>query len=104
MCKCIIFYNISIQVLNYFYFILFIHLYVCFRYSGPDSQRINDVFSIGFETYITTSRRVIHAWIDGRGSSNKGTAMMYQVYRSLGGAEMQDQISVTKWVFFRRFI
>ncbi|XP_014238401.1 venom dipeptidyl peptidase 4 isoform X1 [Trichogramma pretiosum] len=65
-------------------------------YAGPNSQRINDIFSVGFETYMTTSRRVIYAWIDGRGSSNKGTEMLYAVYRRLGSAELEDQINVTR--------
>lgn len=67
-----------------------------YRYAGPDSQRINDGFSVGFETYMSTNRHVIHASIDGRGSSSKGTAMMYAVYRKLGSAEMEDQITVTR--------
>ncbi|OXU21775.1 hypothetical protein TSAR_010761 [Trichomalopsis sarcophagae] len=65
-------------------------------YAGPDSQRINDGFSVGFETYMSTNRHVIHAWIDGRGSSSKGTAMIYAVYRNLGSAEMEDQINVSR--------
>lgn len=65
-------------------------------YGGPESQRITDNFMVGFEHYITTERRVVHAFIDGRGSSSKGTKNMYAVYRDLGNAEVEDQIAVTR--------
>lgn len=69
-----------------------------YRYAGPDSQRINDKFSVGLESYMSTNKHVIHAWIDGRGSSSRGTATLYAVYRKLGTAEVDDQITVAKFV------
>ncbi|XP_011501631.1 PREDICTED: venom dipeptidyl peptidase 4 [Ceratosolen solmsi marchali] len=65
-------------------------------YAGPGSQRINDGFSVGFESYMTTNRHVVYALIDGRGSVSKGTAILFAVYRNLGSAEIEDQITVTR--------
>ena len=53
---------------------------------------------------MSTNRHVIHAWIDGRGSSSKGTAMLYAVYRNLGSAEVEDQITVTRSANNRYYI
>ncbi|XP_058801834.1 venom dipeptidyl peptidase 4-like isoform X2 [Phymastichus coffea] len=65
-------------------------------YAGPSSQAIIDNFALGLDAYLSTSRNVIYAWIDGRGSSTRGTSMMYAVYRQLGSAEMEDQLEVAK--------
>lgn len=53
---------------------------------------------------MATNKQVIQAYIDGRGSSSRGTAMLYAVYRNLGGAEIDDQITVTKLVYMFIFI
>ncbi|XP_058801835.1 venom dipeptidyl peptidase 4-like [Phymastichus coffea] len=65
-------------------------------YGGPESQAVSDAFAISFEHYMASKRQVICAFVDGRGTSGKGTAMLYAVYRRLGSAEMDDQISVTR--------
>lgn len=65
-------------------------------YGGPNSARIKDVASYGYEHYMTTNRRVIYAWIDGRGSAYKGSKMLYEIYRRIGTVEVEDTIAVTK--------
>jgi dipeptidyl-peptidase-4 len=43
-----------------------------------------------------TSKKIIYAEIDGRGTGQKGVDMMFSVNNRLGTYEMEDQISVTK--------
>lgn len=62
---------------------------------------VTDGFAVSFEQYMTSKRQVICAFIDARGTSNKGTSMLYSVYRNLGSHEMDDQINVTRLVFNR---
>ena len=57
---------------------------------------ITDAFSIGYKTYMSTNKNIIYANIDGRGSSNRGSNLLNQVYRDLGNKEIIDQIFVTK--------
>lgn len=66
-------------------------------YAGPGSQIISDAFTVGYEHYMTTNKRVIYAFIDARGTDNRGSVSLYQVYRDLGNFEIQDQIDVTMW-------
>ncbi|XP_063699180.1 venom dipeptidyl peptidase 4-like [Culicoides brevitarsis] len=65
-------------------------------YGGPGSVRIQDSFSMGFGDYMAQSKNVIYAKIDGRGSGNKGTEMLFTVNNALGSVEIEDQIEVTK--------
>ncbi|XP_014479089.1 PREDICTED: venom dipeptidyl peptidase 4 isoform X2 [Dinoponera quadriceps] len=65
-------------------------------YGGPNSARIVDVAKFGYEHYMTTNKRVIYAWIDGRGSAFKGSKMLFEIYRRIGTVEVEDTIAVTK--------
>lgn len=65
-------------------------------YGGPDSVRVNSQFTIGWEAYLTTSREVIYAVIDGRGTGNKGKDLLFTVNNHLGTVEIEDQIGVTR--------
>lgn len=69
-----------------------------FSYAGPGSMMITDSSSFNYNTYLTSNRSVISALIDGRGTANRGSASLYQVYKSLGTVEIQDQLAVTKCV------
>ena len=53
-------------------------------------------FSVAFGDYLCTSRNIIYALVDGRGSGNQGRKLMHAVYRRLGTVEIQDQITVAK--------
>jgi dipeptidyl-peptidase-4 len=44
---------------------------------------------------MTTNKRVIYAWIDGRGSAYKGSKMLFEIYRNIGTVEVEDTIAVT---------
>ncbi|XP_012223654.1 venom dipeptidyl peptidase 4 isoform X2 [Linepithema humile] len=76
-----------------------------FVYAGPNTVRITDAAKYEYEYYLTTNRRVIYAWIDGRGSAFKGSKMLFEIYRRLGTVEIEDTIAVTaelqkryKWI------
>ncbi|XP_053982596.1 venom dipeptidyl peptidase 4 [Hylaeus volcanicus] len=65
-------------------------------YSGPNTVRITEANSHGFESYMTTNRSVIYGHIDGRGSAFKGSKMLFEIYRRMGTVEIEDQIAVTR--------
>ncbi|RLU22782.1 hypothetical protein DMN91_005060 [Ooceraea biroi] len=74
-------------------------------YAGPNTVRITDVLKVDYEYYLTTNKRIIYAWIDGRGSAYKGSKMLFEIYRSVGTVEVEDTIAVTaalqkqyKWI------
>lgn len=65
-------------------------------YAGPNSVRVVSPFSFGYQDYLTSSRKVIDVSIDGRGSANKGTDLLFSINNKLGTFEIEDQIAVTK--------
>lgn len=67
-------------------------------YGGPNSVRITNSFTVGYEAFVTTARDVIYAYIDGRGTGNKGKDLLFSVNNNLGDYEVKDQIFVTKWL------
>uniref|UniRef100_A0A1A9V199 Venom dipeptidyl peptidase 4 n=1 Tax=Glossina austeni TaxID=7395 RepID=A0A1A9V199_GLOAU len=71
---------------------------IVFVYGGPNSVRVTNSFTVGFEAYLTTKRQVIYAQIDGRGTGNKGKALLHSINNHLGEFEVADQIYVTKYL------
>jgi len=67
-------------------------------YGGPQSQQVSDRFRIDWGTHLSSSRGVIYALIDGRGSGFQGDKMMQEIYRRMGTVEIEDQIAVTKYL------
>ncbi|KAF7269818.1 hypothetical protein GWI33_017160 [Rhynchophorus ferrugineus] len=67
-------------------------------YAGPNSNQINDAFSVRLQNYLVTSREYIYILIDSRGSGRDGQNKMFQIYRKLGTVEIEDQITVTKYL------
>jgi len=67
-------------------------------YGGPNSVRITKSFTVGYEAFVTTKRDVIYAYIDGRGTGNKGKDLLFSVNNDLGDHEVEDQLHVTKWM------
>ncbi|CAL7943995.1 unnamed protein product [Xylocopa violacea] len=65
-------------------------------YAGPNTIRITEEATFGFESYLVTNRSIIFGRIDGRGSAYKGSKMLFEIYRKLGTVEIEDQIAVTK--------
>ena len=62
------------------------------RYGGPGSQRVSERFSLGWHTYMASSRRVVYASLDGRGTASRGDLYLFQLYRQLGTLEVEDQL------------
>ncbi|XP_076647427.1 venom dipeptidyl peptidase 4 [Halictus rubicundus] len=67
-------------------------------YSGPNTVRITEQNTNGFESYMVTNRSVIYGHIDGRGSAYKGSKMLFEIYRRIGTVEIEDQIAVTRYL------
>lgn len=61
-------------------------------------MRITKSFTVGYEAFVTTKRDVIYAYIDGRGTGNKGKDLLFSVNNDLGDHEVEDQLYVTKWM------
>ena len=53
-------------------------------------------WSVGWGDYLVTSRNIIYASIDGRGTGYQSDEHKFQVYRNLGTVEMDDQIAVAR--------
>ncbi|XP_023219144.1 dipeptidyl peptidase 4-like [Centruroides sculpturatus] len=65
---------------------------------SPGSQLVNEKFSIHWGTYLASKKNYIYAWIDGRGSGNRGEKILHEIYRRLGTVEVEDQVSVTRYM------
>lgn len=66
------------------------------RYGGPGSQKVTQTFRLDWGASLVSSKNVIYASIDGRGSGKQSDDFMYKIYRKLGTVEIADQIDVTK--------
>lgn len=66
-------------------------------YAGPGSYAGADRWEIGFSSYLVTSRKYIIAQINGRGSGNRGEALLHTIYRAMGTVEVEDQIETAKY-------
>lgn len=69
---------------------------IVYVYGGPNGVYVQHTYSIGYQSFLVTNRRVIYCQIDGRGTRNKGMDMYFTINNRLGSIEMQDQIAVTK--------
>ncbi|SPP86052.1 blast:Venom dipeptidyl peptidase 4 [Drosophila guanche] len=67
-------------------------------YQGPNSVRVTNGFVLGYEAFVTTARNTIYAYIDGRGTGNKGKDLLFSVNNDLGDHEVEDQLHVTEWM------
>nr|CAH0105676.1 unnamed protein product [Daphnia galeata] len=67
-------------------------------YGGPNSQQVSDRYRVDWGYHLSTSRGVIYALIDGRGSGYQGDKMLHEIYRRMGTVEIQDQIKVAKFL------
>ncbi|KAM4730885.1 inactive dipeptidyl peptidase 10-like isoform 2-T2 [Anableps anableps] len=61
--------------------------------SAPSGQAVSDRFSLGWESVLVSSDRVVVARLDGRGSSVQGQKILQAVYQNLGVVDVQDQIA-----------
>lgn len=71
--------------------------FIC-SYSGPESALVTEQFNINFDKYYASNRSIYIATIDGRGSGLRGSRNSFSVYKNLGTVEIEDQLTVIKWV------
>jgi len=61
-------------------------------YAGPEFQKVQSTWTNNFaQTYMVSSRDIIVASVDGRGSAYQGYKFMQEVYKKLGQYEPVDQ-------------
>ncbi|PNF24635.1 hypothetical protein B7P43_G00742 [Cryptotermes secundus] len=61
----------------------------------PGSQAVSEKFSIDWGTYMSSHNDVVYVKLDVRGSRGQGSRSLY---RRLGGVEVQDQITVLRYL------
>ncbi|KAM4561757.1 inactive dipeptidyl peptidase 10-like [Fundulus diaphanus] len=61
--------------------------------SAPGGQAVSGRFSLGWESVLASSDRVVVARLDGRGSSFQGQKILQAVHQNLGRVDVQDQIT-----------
>lgn len=65
-------------------------------YGGPDTNAVSDAWAVDYGTFMASQEDLIYVRIDGRGSGLRGDALMHQVYRKFGTAEIEDQTTTAK--------
>lgn len=65
-------------------------------YGGPDSNAVLDRWSVDYGTYMASQKGVVYVKIDARGSGLRGDALMHQIYKKFGTAEIEDQTTTAK--------
>ncbi|XP_075211314.1 dipeptidyl peptidase 4 omega [Lycorma delicatula] len=67
-------------------------------YGGPDTNLVNERFTIDWNTYLAVNHSVIIGYIDARNSGMRGDKIRFAGYRNLGTVEVEDTIYVTKYL------
>lgn len=65
------------------------------QYSGPNSQRVLDSYSFGWEYYLA-SKGIIVVCVDGRGTGARGEAFRKCTYMRMGELESRDQVEAAQ--------
>lgn len=67
-------------------------------YGGPGSQSVIDKYRINhWGSHLASNMSIIYARIDGRGSDNKGSKYLHEIYKNLGNVEVLDIITATRF-------
>ena len=66
------------------------------QYSGPDSQRVLDEYSVDWTDFATTQGFIV-ACVDGRGTGARGEKFRKCTYMNLGIIESDDQIAAAQY-------
>ncbi|KAM9364846.1 inactive dipeptidyl peptidase 10-like [Pholidichthys leucotaenia] len=61
--------------------------------SAPGGQAVSDRFSLGWDSALVSSDRVIVARLDGRGSGFQGQRTLHEVHQRPGTVDVQDQLT-----------
>ena len=74
-------------------------------YGGPGSQLVIDKYRLNhWGSHLASNMSIIYARIDGRGSDNKGSKYLHEIYKNLGNVEVMDIIIATRFVFLSYYI
>lgn len=65
------------------------------RNGRPGSESVSEKFRVDWGTYMSSRNDVIYIRLDVRGAKGQSKRSLY---RRLGGVEVQDQISVLRYV------
>ncbi|XP_076344398.1 dipeptidyl peptidase 4-like isoform X2 [Tachypleus tridentatus] len=65
---------------------------------APGHQLVTERFEVHWGTYLASRKNFIYAMIDGRGSGNRGDQILHQIYKKLGSVEIEDQITVSRYL------
>ncbi|CAF4768026.1 unnamed protein product [Pieris macdunnoughi] len=74
---------------------------VYYVYSGPNTNTVYDTFTVGYHSYLTTSRNTIYMLADGRGAGLNGKDMLFSINNRLGTVEIEDHSVILKQVLDR---
>ncbi|KAJ0181710.1 hypothetical protein K1T71_002432 [Dendrolimus kikuchii] len=74
---------------------------VFYVYSGPNTNTVFDTFTVGYHSYLTTSRNVVYMMADGRGSGLRGQEILYSLNNALGTVEVEDHFVILRQVLDR---
>jgi dipeptidyl-peptidase-4 len=70
-------------------------------YGGPGSQLVTDKFRVNhWGSHLASNLSVIYARIDGRGSDNRGSKYLHEIYKNMGNVEVMDIITVARYSIF----
>lgn len=73
-------------------------------YAGPGSQMVTEAWSIGFDHFLASSRGIIVALVDGRGSGGRGWKYRAPLYHDFAHYEILDQIAVIRYTSPSSFV
>lgn len=73
------------------------------QYSGPGSQQVMDRWSIDWEDAVVEAGYVVVS-VDTRGTGFRGEAFKKQTYGQLGAREVEDQLSVAKYLAAQPYV
>nr|XP_053623584.1 uncharacterized protein LOC128682748 [Plodia interpunctella] len=74
---------------------------VYYVYSGPNTNTVFDTFTVGYHSYLATSRNVIYMVADGRGAGLNGQDILYSLNNALGTVEVEDHLVILRQVLDR---
>jgi len=77
-----------------------------YQYSGPGSQQVSNSWSSGDGIWfnVLAQKGYIIVCVDGRGTGFRGSKYKKVIYKNLGKYEVQDQISVAKWLASQSYV
>ncbi|XP_076088367.1 dipeptidyl peptidase 4-like isoform X6 [Mytilus galloprovincialis] len=66
-------------------------------YGGPGSQLVTEKFEIKWASYLASTKNIIVAYVDARGTGARGDRFLHRMYKNLGSIEVQDTITAAQY-------